>query len=85
VVVRQALKKQLFCILKINTLRVLKNTKNYVKQRLFLVNALIREAGLTLLTTNGIILLCFSYNIRYSSYFVRVPNFITGGVKKSVF
>jgi hypothetical protein len=55
VVVRQALKKQLFCILKINTLRVLKNTKNYVKQRLFLVNALIREAGLTLLTTNGII------------------------------
>jgi hypothetical protein len=55
-----SLKKQLFCILKINTLRVLKNTKNYVKQRLFLVNALIREAGLTLLTMNGIILLCVS-------------------------
>jgi hypothetical protein len=36
-------------------LRVLKNTKNYVKQRLFLGNALTREAGLTLLTTNGLI------------------------------
>jgi transcriptional regulator with GAF, ATPase, and Fis domain len=40
----------------------LKNTKNDIKQRLFLVNALTREAGLTLLTTNGIILLCVSSN-----------------------
>jgi hypothetical protein len=61
---RQALKKQLFCILKINTLRVLKNTKNYVKQRLFLVNALIREAGLTLLSTNGLTLRISDFSVR---------------------
>jgi len=40
---------------------VFKNTKNYIKQRMFLGNTLPHEAGLALLTTNGIILLCFSY------------------------
>ncbi len=49
-----------FLYLKINRLLVLKNTKNYVKQRMFLGNTLTREAGLTLLTTNGIVLLYFS-------------------------
>ena len=35
-----ALKKQLFCICKINDLPRYKNTKNYVKQRLFHGNAM---------------------------------------------
>ena len=34
---------------------VFKNTKNYIKQRMFLGNILTREARPTLLTTNGII------------------------------
>ena len=35
IVLRQALKKRLFCTCKLNDLQRHKNTKNYIKQRLF--------------------------------------------------
>lgn len=49
--------------------------KNYVKQRLFLG----REAGLTLLTTSGIILLCVSSNAGLSNNLQSVTSKIKQG------